>query len=68
MFIARQVTDKSWERWASTFGGRDHTTVLHGCRKTEELIARDAELRQTAMHGIAHVHAVRTEPRCAAIS
>jgi chromosomal replication initiator protein len=30
------------------FLGRDHTTVLYGCRKAEALIARDAEFR--ALH------------------
>jgi chromosomal replication initiator protein len=47
MFIARQLTDKSLGAVGKYFGGRDHTTVLHGCRKTEELMMRDAELRQT---------------------
>lgn len=56
MFIARQLTDKSLGAVGKYFGGRDHTTVLHGCRKTEELMARDAELRQT-------VHDLRTALR-----
>ncbi|MBI1903915.1 MAG: ATP-binding protein [Planctomycetia bacterium] len=28
------------------FGGRDHTTVLHGCRRIEELLLQDPCLRQ----------------------
>jgi chromosomal replication initiator protein len=45
MFLARQLTDKTLEQIGGYFGGRDHTTVLHGCRKTEEHLAADAELR-----------------------
>ncbi|HVU88327.1 MAG TPA: DnaA/Hda family protein [Pirellulales bacterium] len=47
MFLARQMTDNTLGAVGKYFGGRDHTTVLHGCRKMEELIARDAEVRQT---------------------
>jgi chromosomal replication initiator protein len=46
MYVARQVTDKSLDAVGQYFGGRDHTTVLHGCRTIEGLLAHDAELRQ----------------------
>ncbi len=46
MYLARQLTDKSFEQIGAFFGGRDHTTVLHGCRRTESLLARDRALRQ----------------------
>src|SRR5690606_21283539 len=35
MYLARQLTDTSLAQIGVFFGGRDHTTVLHGCRKTE---------------------------------
>ena len=47
MFIARKMTDNTLGAVGEYFGGRDHTTVMHGCRKMEELIARDADVRQT---------------------
>ncbi|MES1213079.1 MAG: helix-turn-helix domain-containing protein, partial [Singulisphaera sp.] len=47
MFLARRLTDKSLGAVGEYFGGRDHTTVLHGCRKTEALMARDPDLRQS---------------------
>lgn len=47
MFIARQMTDNTLGAVGEYFGGRDHTTVMHGCRKMEELIAHDADVRQT---------------------
>ena len=46
MYVARKLTAKSYGAVGKYFGGRDHTTVLHGCRKTEELLAHDAGLRQ----------------------
>jgi chromosomal replication initiator protein len=46
MYLARQLTDKSFEQIGAFFGGRDHSTVLHGCQKTERLISRDLAIRQ----------------------
>jgi chromosomal replication initiator protein len=33
MYLARELTSLSFERIGEYFGGRDHTTVLHACRK-----------------------------------
>jgi chromosomal replication initiator protein len=41
MYLARQLTGKSLKQIGKYFGGRDHTTVLHGCRKTEGLLHSD---------------------------
>ena len=38
MYIARQLTHNSLQQIGHYFGGRDHTTVLHGCRKTAALL------------------------------
>jgi chromosomal replication initiator protein len=46
MYLARQLTAKSFAQIGAYFGGRDHTTVLHGCRRTERLIGRDRATRQ----------------------
>jgi chromosomal replication initiator protein len=46
MFLARQWTGKSLEQLGQHYGNRDHTTVLHALRKTEELIATDPAIRQ----------------------
>lgn len=45
MHLARQLTDKSLQDVGKYFGGRDHTTVLHGCRKTESLLQTDHSTR-----------------------
>ncbi len=46
MFLARELTDLSYPEIGQSFGGRDHTTVLHACAKIEELKAADATLRK----------------------
>ena len=46
MFLARQLTANSLETVGRHFGNRDHTTVLHACRKTESLIEEDPSIRQ----------------------
>jgi chromosomal replication initiator protein len=44
--LIRELTDKSLEQIGAYFGGRDHTTVLHACRRTEKLAKRDATVQQ----------------------
>lgn len=48
MFLGRKLTDSSLQQIGSFFGGRDHTTVLHACRKTEELLGTNPDLSQAA--------------------
>jgi len=45
MFVARTLTEKSLQQIGRHFGGRDHTTVLHACRKTEQLVKTDPAIR-----------------------
>jgi chromosomal replication initiator protein len=44
MYLARQLTPLSLEQIGAYFGGRDHSTVLHACRKVEQALTRDAAL------------------------
>src|SRR5262249_5655378 len=44
MYLARRLTALSLEQIGAYFGGRDHTTVLHACRKVEQALAYDADL------------------------
>jgi len=46
MFLARELTSLSYPEIGLSFGGRDHTTVLHACAKIEELKASDQTLRK----------------------
>ncbi len=47
MYLCRTLTSHSLPEIGRLFGGRDHTTVMHGCRKIEELRGRDPSLAQT---------------------
>ena len=44
MYLARELTRLSLPRIGAFFGGRDHTTVLHACRKVEADMAADEKL------------------------
>lgn len=46
MYLARTLTPCSLQEIGRYFGGRDHTTVSHGCRKTEELLESELAVRQ----------------------
>lgn len=46
IYVCRQLTGESLGRIGDYFGGRDHTTVLHACRKTEEQMEADPAIRQ----------------------
>jgi chromosomal replication initiator protein len=46
MALAKELTEHSLPEIGDAFGGRDHTTVLHGCRKVRELMAADGKLRE----------------------
>ncbi|MBN1909995.1 MAG: ATP-binding protein [Pirellulales bacterium] len=46
MYLARRLTDQSLGEIGKYFGGRDHTTVLHGCRRTEERLQDEPEVQQ----------------------
>jgi chromosomal replication initiator protein len=46
MFIAKELTNHSLPEIGEAFGGRDHTTVLHACRKVRELEIVDTELKR----------------------
>ncbi len=41
MYLARQLTGLSLEQIGDYFGGRDHSTVLHACRKVEQALGQD---------------------------
>lgn len=47
MFLARKLTNLSLPEIGAAFGGKDHTTVMHSCRKIETDIEKDADLKKT---------------------
>jgi len=49
MYLCRKLLSNSMPKLGLAFGGRDHSTVIHGCNKIAELIEIDAEVRDTVM-------------------
>jgi chromosomal replication initiator protein len=45
-YLARQLTGQSLDQIGCYFGGRDRTTVMHGYRKTENLMKTNSAIRQ----------------------
>ena len=46
MSLAKELTNYSLPEIGDAFGGRDHTTVLHACRKIKELCDTNADMQQ----------------------
>jgi len=46
MALCKELTQHSLPEIGDAFGGRDHTTVLHACRKIDELCETDGRLRE----------------------
>ena len=46
MALAKELTNHSLPEIGEKFGGRDHTTVLHACRKVRELLQSDSRLEE----------------------
>lgn len=46
MYLARELTELSLPQIGEIFGGRSHTTVLHGCNKMSSQIETDPMLEQ----------------------
>jgi len=46
MALAKELTNHSLPEIGESFGGRDHTTVLHACRKIKELQESDTDIRE----------------------
>ena len=44
MYLAKQMTSRSLPEIGRRFGGRDHTTVMHGVKRIEELKALDSQI------------------------
>jgi chromosomal replication initiator protein len=44
ILLSRQWTTLSLHQIGQYFGGRDHSTILHACRKTSRLLSEDSEL------------------------
>jgi len=46
MALAKELTSHSLPEIGDAFGGRDHTTVIHACRKIQELLKADRDVQE----------------------
>ena len=46
MFLAKELTNFSLPEIGDSFGGRDHTTVIHACKKIKELREGNLEIEE----------------------
>ncbi len=46
MALAKELTNLSLPEIGDAFGGRDHTTVIHACRKVAELLQTEAKIKE----------------------
>jgi chromosomal replication initiator protein len=46
MALSKELTNHSLPEIGNAFGGRDHTTVLHGVRKIKELRETNADISE----------------------
>jgi chromosomal replication initiator protein len=44
--LARKITHASLDQIGRYFGGRDHTTMMHSCRKIDEMLRNDPAFRK----------------------
>lgn len=47
MYLARTLTNSSLPAIGAEFGGRDHTTIMHGCERVREQLEKDPALAAT---------------------
>lgn len=50
MYLSKMLTTRSLPEIGRSFGGRDHTTVMHGVKRIEELLMSDASLEEDILH------------------
>jgi chromosomal replication initiator protein len=49
MFLVREETDASLPQIGDLLGGRDHTTILHGCERITEMMENDDDIRRAVI-------------------
>jgi chromosomal replication initiator protein len=54
MALTKELTALSLPDIGEAFGGRDHTTVLHACRKIRELQHSDPDIRDDYTNLLGH--------------
>lgn len=45
IYVTRELTKDSWKHIGSLFGDRDHTSMMHGYQRVNEMMLRDKDLK-----------------------
>ena len=56
MYLLREESNISLPQIGEVLGGRDHTTVMYGCEKINDLIERDDRLRRRVVEIREHIY------------
>ncbi len=56
MYLCRKHTNNSLPKIGDSFGGKDHTTVLHACNKIEKLINDDPSIKNIIQYLANQIH------------
>jgi chromosomal replication initiator protein len=59
MYLAREYTAQSLPAIGHAFGGRNHTTVMHACKRAAQRLATDPEVATTIRTLTERIHADR---------
>jgi chromosomal replication initiator protein len=63
MYLAREHTGETLPAIGRRFGGRNHTTVMHACRRTAERLAHDPEAFDTVRRLTERLRTARDDRR-----
>jgi chromosomal replication initiator protein len=55
MYLAREHTQETLPSIGARFGGRDHSTVIHACKRTAERMARDPDAHEAVRSSTARL-------------
>jgi len=44
MYLSKELTSRSLPEIGRRFGGRDHTTVMHGVKTIKKLMVKDSQI------------------------
>ena len=55
MYLARELTNLSFHEIGQSFGGRDHTTVLHACNKIKDSCKKNVEVNNSIQRIIGEI-------------
>jgi chromosomal replication initiator protein len=56
MYLIREETGESLPRIGALLGGRDHTTILHGCERIADLMETDSDIRREVVSLCQHLY------------